>query len=205
MIYDDFVKWLGNLDLATIDANPITFNLTDFEDGSDFAKSMFLAGRYLFKEDDIVVRYSKPYTEDKTDVIVRFQILRSKAKMFYNYIKNSEKGIACFLTTNKEIKECIKFFNSLGVKGEDMVSLSSKESDYTSILKEGLEDYNKRRIEMGKDIANAILITITNEHDDESETDYPMLTYGFLSNFEGNGTFNETKAWVKSEILKIKE
>ena len=58
---------------------------------------------------------------------------------------------------------------------------------------------------MGKDIANAILITITNEHDDESETDYPMLTYGFLSNFEGNGTFNETKAWVKSEILKIKE
>ena len=204
MIYDDFVKWLGNLDLTTVDANPITFNLTDFEEHDDFAKSMTLAGRHLVDEEDIVVRYSKPYTEDKSDIIVRFQILRSKAKMFFNYLKGNDTKITCVLCSNKEIKEAIKFFNSLGVKGEDMVSLSSKESDYTSILKEGLEDYNKRRIEMSKDIANAILITITNEHDDESETDYPMLTYGFLSNFEGNGTFNETKAWVKSEILKIK-
>lgn len=204
MIYDDFVKWLGNLDLTTIDANPITFNLTDFEDGSDFAKSMFLAGRYLFKEDDIVVRYSKPYTEDKTDVIVRFQILRSKAKMFYNYLKNNETKIACFLTSNKEIKEGIKFFNSLGVKGEDMVSLSSKEMDYTSVLKEGLEDYNKHMSEMGKPIADAVVITIEIEHDDNEDVDYPMLSYDFVHN-NGYSNFNDTKAWVKSEILKIKE
>lgn len=204
MIYDDFVKWLGNLDLTTIDANPITFNLTDFEDGSDFAKSMFLAGRYLFKEDDIVVRYSKPYTEDKTDVIVRFQILRSKAKMFYNYLKNNETKIACFLTSNKEIKEGIKFFNSLGVKGEDMVSLSSKEMDYTSVLKEGLDDYNKRMTEMGKPIADAVVITIEIEHDDNEDVDYTMLSYDFVHN-NGYSNFNDTKAWVKSEILKIKE
>ena len=204
MIYDDFVKWLGNLDLATIDANPITFNLTDFEDGSDFAKSMFLAGRYLFKEDDIVVRYSKPYTEDKTDVIVRFQIIRSKAKMFYNYLKNNETKIACFLTSNKEIKEGIKFFNSLGVKGEDMVSLSSKEMDYTSVLKEGLEDYNKHMSEMGKPTADAVVITIEIEHDDNEDVDYPMLSYDFVHN-NGYSNFNDTKVWVKSEILKIKE
>ena len=204
MIYDDFVKWLGNLDLTTVDANPITFNLTDFEDGSDFAKSMFLAGRYLFKEDDIVVRYSKPYTEDKTDVIVRFQILRSKVKMFYNYLKNNETKIACFLTSNKEIKEGIKFFNSLGVKGEDMVSLSSKEMDYTSVLKEGLEDYNKRMSEMGKPTADAVVITIEIEHDDNEDVDYPMLSYDFVHN-NGYSNFNDTKAWVKSEILKIKE
>lgn len=204
MIYDDFVKWLGNLDLTTVDANPITFNLTDFEDSSDFAKSMFLAGRYLFKEDDIVVRYSKPYTEDKTDVIVRFQILRSKAKMFYNYLKNNETKIACFLTSNKEIKEGIKFFNSLGVKGEDMVSLSSKEMDYTSVLKEGLEDYNKRMTEMGKPIADAVVITIEIEHNDNEDVDYPMLSYDFVHN-NGYSNFNDTKAWVKSEILKIKE
>ena len=139
MIYDSFVKWLRDLDLTTVNANPITFNITDFEEVDDFTKSMFLAGRYLLKEDDIVVRYSKPYTEDKTDVIVRFQILRSKAKMFCNYLKNNDTKIACFLTSNKEIKEGIKFFNSLGVKGEDMVSLSSKEMDYTSILKDGIE------------------------------------------------------------------
>ena len=204
MIYDDFVKWLDNLDLTTVDANPITFNLTDFEDSSDFAKSMFLAGRYLFKEDDIVVRYSKPYTEDKTDVIVRFQILRSKAKMFYNYLKNNETKIACFLTSNKEIKEGIKFFNSLGVKGEDMVSLSSKEMDYTSVLKEGLEDYNKRITEMDKPIADAVVITIEIEHDDNEDVDYPMLSYDFVHN-NGYSNFNDTKAWVKSEILKIKE
>jgi hypothetical protein len=204
MIYDDFVKWLGNLDLTTVDANPITFNLTDFEDGSDFTKSMFLAGRYLFKEDDIVVRYSKPYTEDKTDVIVRFQILRSKAKMFCNYLKNNDTKIACFLTSNKEIKEGIKFFNSLGVKGEDMVSLSSKESDYTSILKEGLEDYNKRMTEMGKDIADAVMVTIGIEHDDNTEIDYPMLSYDFVV-CNGCGNFDETKTWIKKGILNVKE
>jgi hypothetical protein len=204
MIYDNFVKWLSDLDLATVDANPITFNLSDFEDKDDFAKSMFLAGRYLLKEDDIVVRYSKPYTEDKTDVIVRFQILRSKAKMFCNYLKNNDTKIACFLTSNKEIKEGIKFFNSLGVKGEDMVSLSSKEMDYTSVLKEGLEDYNKRMTEMGKPIADAIIITIEIEHDDNEDVDYPMLSYDFVHN-NGYSNFNDTKAWVKSEILKIKE
>ena len=57
MIYDNFVKWLSDLDLTTVDANPITFNLSDFEEVDDFTKSMFLAGRYLLKEDDIVVRY----------------------------------------------------------------------------------------------------------------------------------------------------
>ena len=205
MSYDDFVKWLDNLDVTSVDANPIPYKLTDFEEHIDFTKSMFLAGRFFSSSEDIVVRYSKPYTEDKENVIVQFQIVRSKAKMFYNYIKNSEKSIACFLTTNKEIKECIKFFNSLGVKGEDMVSLSSKELDYTSMLKDEFEEYNKRRIEMGKDIANAILITITNVHDFEKEIDYPLLRYGFLSNFEGDGDFNEIKSWVKSEILKIKE
>jgi hypothetical protein len=204
MIYDNFVKWLGELDLTTVDANPITFNLTDFEEVDDFTKSMFLAGRYLLKEDDIVVRYSKPYTEDKTDVIVRFQILRSKAKMFCNYLKNNDTKIACFLTSNKEIKEGIKFFNSLGVKGEDMVSLSSKEMDYTSMLKEGLENFNKYMVENGKNTVDSVLISISIEHDSETEVNYPMLSYDFVSS-NGFSNFNETKAWVKSEILKIKE
>ena len=39
MIYDDFVKWLDNLDLSTVDANPITFNLSDFESDKDFAEN----------------------------------------------------------------------------------------------------------------------------------------------------------------------
>ena len=203
MIFDDFVKWLGNLDLTTVDANPITFNLNDFEEHDDFAKSMFLAGRYLCKEEDIVVRYSKPYTEDKTDVIVRFQILRSKAKMFANYLKWNDTKFSCFLTTNKEIKEAIKFFNSLGVKGDDMVSLSSKEMDYTSLLKDGLEEYNRYKEMMGENTVDSIMITISMEHDDNAEVDYPMLSYDFM-NCNGCSNFASTKEWVKSTILKIK-
>ena len=201
MIYDDFVKWLDGLDLSTINANPITFNLTDFESNKDFAKSMVLAGRHLVNENDIVVRYSKPYTEDKSDIIVRFQILRSKAKMFFNYLKGNDTKITCVLCSNKEIKEAIKFFNSLGVKGEDMVSLSSKEMDYTAILKEVLDDYNKDK---GEDGACSLIISISIEHDDNTENDYPMLSYDFI---DGNNysNFEATKVWVKSEILKIKE
>ena len=204
MNYDSFVKWLSDLDLATVDANPITFNLKDFEEEIDFTKSMFLAGRRLVDEEEIVVRYSKPYTEDKSDVIVRFQILRSKAKMFFNYLKNNGTEISCILLSNKDIKEAIKFFNSLGVKGEDMVSLSSKEVDYTSILKEGIESFNKRKTELGEKIADGIMISIKMEYDTQSEVFYPMLSYDFVTN-DGYKGFNDTKAWVKSVILKIKE
>lgn len=199
MIYDDFVKWLDNLDLSTVDANPINFNLIDFENPLDFSKSMFLAGRHLVNEEDIVVRYSKPYNDDRTDVIVRFQILRSKAKMFFNYLKNNDTKISCILCSNKDIKDAIKFFNSLGVKGEDMISLSSKEMDYTSILKEALDDYNKSK---GEDNTCSLIISISIEHNDNTENDYPMLSYDFI---EGNNfsNFDVTKAWVKGEILKI--
>ena len=204
MNYDSFVKWLSDLDLATVDANPITFNLKDFEEEIDFTKSMFLAGRRLVDEEEIVVRYSKPYTEDRSDVIVRFQILRSKAKMFFNYLKNNGTEISCILLSNKDIKEAIKFFNSLGVKGEDMVSLSSKEVDYTSILKEGIESFNKRKTELGEKVADGIMISIKMEYDTQSEVFYPMLSYDFVTN-DGYKGFNDTKVWVKSVILKIKE
>lgn len=198
MIYDDFVKWLDGLNLATVDANPITFNLTDFESDMDFAKSMVLAGRHLVDEEDIVVRYSKPYTEDKSDIIVRFQILRSKAKMFFKYLKNNDIKISCILCSSKEIKEAIKFFNSLGVKGEDMVNLSSKEMDYTLILKEALDNYSKN-----KENTCSLMVSISIERDDESENYYPMLSYHFI---DGNGysNFEATKTWIKEEILKTK-
>ena len=201
MIYDDFVKWLDNLDLSTVDANPINFNLIDFENPLDFSKSMFLAGRHLVNEEDILVRYSKPYNDDRTDVIVRFQILRSKAKMFFNYLKNNDTKISCVLCSNKDIKDAIKFFNSLGVKGEDMISLSSKEMDYTSILKEALDDYNKSK---GEDNTCSLIISISIEHNDNTENDYPMLSYDFIDG-DNFSNFDATKAWVKGEILKIKE
>jgi hypothetical protein len=201
MIYDDFVKWLDNLDLSTVTASPITFNLTDFDSDIDFANSMTLAGRHLVNEEDIVVRYSKPYNEDRSDVIVCFQIMRSKAKMFFNYLKNNETIIRCILCSNKEIKEAVKMFNSLGVKGEDMVSLSSKEIDYTSILKEAIDDYNALN---GKDCGCSLVISVSIEHDDNTDIDYPMLSYGFIDG-DSYSNFEATKVWIKGEILKIKE
>lgn len=199
MIYDDFVKWLDNLNLSTIDANPITFKLTDFDSDKDFATSMVLAGRHLVNEEDIVVRYSKPYNEDKTDVVVQFQILRSKAKMFFNYLKNNDTKIGCVLCSNKDIKDAIKFFNSLGVKGDDMVSLSSKEMDYTSILKEALDEHNKLT---GEDKKCSLIISIYIEHDENTDNYYPMLSYDFIDG-DNFSNFDATKTWVKGEILKI--
>lgn len=194
---------IDKLKETEVTAEPITFNLSDFTSSEMFAEAMFACGDLYKDSEDIVVRYSKPYNEEKTDVIVRFQVLRSKAKIFYNYLKWNETKFNCFLTSNKEIKEAIKFFNSLGVKGEDMASLSSKESDYTAILKEGLEAFNKRKEELGENTVDSIVITISMEHDNDKEIDYPMLSYNFM-NCNGCNNFADTKEWVKSEILKIK-
>jgi hypothetical protein len=73
--------------------------------------------------------------------------------------------------------------------------------DYTSMLKEALDKYNKDK---GEDRACSLIVSISIEHDDNTENDYPMLSYDFI---EGNdfSNFDATKVWVKSEILKIKE
>lgn len=216
MIYDDFVKWLNELNLDTVDANPIQFKLTDFETSEDFTKSMFLAGRYFFNEKDIVVRYSKPFTEDGKDVIVQFQILRSKAKMFFNYF-NSNKNtypqkISCFLTSNKEYKEFIKFFNSLGVKDEDGNSISN----YASTFKEIVEETKKT---VGEGYETYMYVSIRIKRDNE-DNEYLAMTYAPILKenvkkrieqcrpyweYSKCGMYLEIKEYVKKEILKIEE
>jgi hypothetical protein len=119
--------------------------------------------------------------------------------MFFNYLKNNDTKIGCVLCSNKDIKDAIKFFNSLGVKGEDMVSLSSKELDYTSILKEALDDYNKNK---GEDNKCSLIISIYIEHDENTDNYYPMLSYDFI-NGDNFSNFDATKTWIKGEILKI--
>lgn len=206
MIYDDFVKWLDGLDLNTIDANPITFNLSDFEDNNDFTKSMFLVGRRLTSEEDIVVRYSKPYTEDKSDIIVRFQILRSKAKMFFNYFKKSGIALGCYLTSNKDYKEFVKFFNSLAVKNEDGNNISSKELDYVSAFKECVEETKKV---VGDRYEVYVVATIELKYDEYNDVEFLSMSYAPI--VKENMTkynydmFSNVKEFVKKEILKIKE
>ena len=216
MTYDDFVKWLNELNLDTVDANPILFKLTDFETSEDFTKSMILSGRYFFNEKDIVVRYSKPFTEDGKDVIVQFQILRSKAKMFFNYF-NSNKNtypqkISCFLTSNKEYKEFIKFFNSLGVKDEDGNSISN----YASTFKEIVEETKKT---VGEDYETYMYVSIRLKRDNE-DNEYLAMTYAPILKenvkkrieqcrayweYSKCGMYLEIKEYIKKEILKIEE
>ena len=206
MIYDDFVKWLDDLDLSTIDANPITFNLSDFEDSNDFTKSMFLAGRRLFSEENIVVRYSKPYTEDKSNIVVRFQVIRSKAKMFFNYFKNSGITLGCYLTSNKDYKEFVKFFNSLAVKDEDGNNISSKELDYVSAFKECVEETKKV---VGDEYEVYVVATIELKYDEYNDVEFLSMSYAPI--VKENMTkynydiFSNVKEFVKKEILKIKE
>lgn len=216
MIYDDFVKWLSKLDLSTVDANPISFKLIDFESSEDFAKSMILSGRYFFNEKDIIVRYSKPFTEDGKDVIVQFQILRSKAKMFFNYFNGNKnaypKRIGCFLTSNKEYKEFIKFFNSLGVKDEDGNSISN----YASTFKEIVEETKKT---VGEGYETYMYVSIRLKSDNEGNE---YLAMGYAPILKENvkkhieqcrayweysrcGMYSEIKEYVKKKILKIEE
>jgi len=201
MTFDVFKNWLNELDYSTITATPIEFRLDDFEETNDFAKCMFLSGERFLKEEDIVVRYCKPYNEDKSGVTIMFQIVRSKAKMFYNYLKKTDTFITCSLTTNKEINEFIKFFNSLGVKGEGMENLISKETDYSQLLKEGLEEYKRSN---PNDNDASVTATITMYIDNDKEC--PMLFYEFEHNDHVLGTeFKEVKDSVKTDILKIKD
>lgn len=196
MDYKEFSRWLSDLDSSTIDSNPITFYLDDFDGINDFGKSMFLCGSHFRDSDDIVVRYSKPYSKDKLTVNVCFQILRSKAKMFKNYIGLHDIKISCILTSNKEIKEAIKFLNSLGVKGEDGIALLSKESDYASMIRDDLNRYAD-----SADGIDAVKVTISMVYDDENESHYPMLSYDFVKS-SGWSNFEDTKKWINTVILK---
>lgn len=210
MAYNEFVEWLNNLDLSTVDANPISFKLVDFESNDDFSKSMFLAGRYLSPQEDIVVRYSKPYNEDKTNVIVQFQILRSKSKIFFNYFKKNEnEKICCFLTTNKEFKEFVKFFNSLAVKDEDRNNI--KELDYASAFKESIE-YSKKVFGEDKEFYTFVSIELKRDEEDNEwlAMSYAPILKENMSIYEKNchyiyGAFSQIKEYVKKEILKIEE
>ena len=194
MSYIDFLRWLKDLDASMITSNPIIFKLSNFNNDKDFVRSMFMVGKRFKGEDDIVVRYSKPFTEDN-NVEYQFEIYKSKTKMLVNYLKNNDTAIACYLSSNKEIKEGIKFFNSLGVKGEGMIGLVSKENDYASTIKESLEACQN---------CNGVKVNVSIEYDEISDAYFPILTYNLVES-NGYSNLDATKSWIKSEILKIKD
>ena len=199
MNLDDFKEWLDDLDEEYVTAEPIKFHLHDFESVNDFTSSMFILGDVMRDSDELVVRYLKPILDDGT-VDVQFQLLRSKAKVFFRYLNNSRREIHCILKSNKEFKEAVKFFNSLGVKGEDMVSL--KELDYASMFKEGLDETRKFDEFLGRKLSDAVEVTISIAFNENGDVYYPILFYDFVSESTVM-PFSDAKSWIKKEILGI--
>lgn len=167
-----------------ITVEPITFKASSFMLARAFSKTMFMAAEYFKDNNDIVVRYSKPEDKDSGEVIVCFQILKSKAKMFLKYLAKTKEKLTFTLSSNKDIKSCIKSLNSLGVKGDKGEPLSSKNTDYGSNIKDSIGDSGK-------------VACITVEYDDEYGC--PILDWDLI---EDNGSV-EQYSIVKERINEI--
>lgn len=129
---------LGDLSKLEVTTEPITFYASDFATIKGFTKALFTAAEFFADSDDIVVRYAKPEDKETKEIITCFQILKSKAKVLCTYLKESKEKLVLTVSSNKEIKSCVKFLNSLSIKGEDGINLISKEYDCASDIKESL-------------------------------------------------------------------
>lgn len=148
---------LGGVDI-TVD--PIIFDLKEFSSTKAFAIAMFIAGNHYADTDDIIVRYTKPENKETHEVSIQFHILKSKAKIFQKYIKENNTSFEFVLTSNNEIKSCVKLLNSLGVKGEGGEPLSSKETDYARDMKDSFKNGENKvyvLVEYDKDNDTALL------------------------------------------------
>jgi hypothetical protein len=129
-------KVLDRLDSVEITVEPIVFDAREFSSSLAFSMALLIASERYKDTDDIVVRYTKPENKETHEIYIQFHILKSKAKMFQKFM-NDTNGIFEFsVETNNEIKSCVKYFNSLGIKGECGEPLSSKETDYAKDMKD---------------------------------------------------------------------
>jgi len=129
-------KVLSKLDGVEITVEPIIFDVKEFESAHAFAVAMSIASKRYADTDDILVRYTKPEDKETHETYIQFHVLKSKAKMFQKFM-NDTNGIFEFsVETSNEIKSCVKYFNSLGTKGEGGEPLSSKETDYAKDMKD---------------------------------------------------------------------
>ena len=136
MIASDAYDTIKNMAITT---EPITFYAGDFESINEFGKSLFQIAD-MFKDDmTTVVRYSKP-VDEYGNVKICFQILKSKAKAFEKFMKETKSTLFCKITSAKEAKSIIKFINSLGVKDQDENNLITKSYDYSDDIKNMLKD-----------------------------------------------------------------
>ena len=129
-------KVLDRLDSVEITVEPIVFDAREFSSSLAFSMALLIASERYKDADDILVRYTKPEDKETHEIYIQFHVLKSKAKMFQKFM-NDTNGIFEFsVETSNEIKSCVKYFNSLGIKGEGGEPLSSKETDYAKDMKD---------------------------------------------------------------------
>ena len=134
------------LDGVEITTEPITFYASEFPTDFSFALAMKEASNMFKDSEDIIVRYSKPEDKETKEIKICFQVLRSKSKLFYNYMLETEHIFEFSLSSGGSIKSCIKFLNSLGVKDDEGNPLSSKEKDTAKEIKDALATLNGGKV-----------------------------------------------------------
>jgi hypothetical protein len=137
----DFIEETG------VSATPITIYENDFKHCRSFSYALFNVAAYFRNSEDIIVRYSKPENKDTGEVLVCFQVLKSKVKLLRKYLEKSGEPIILVLESNKEIKQALKYFNSLGIKDENGDSLLAKDSDLSESIKNAFKQ-NENKIFM---------------------------------------------------------
>lgn len=164
-----------------LSVNPVIVYAKDFKSENGFAYAMNLCGKYFKDVDDVIVRYVKPENKETGEILVNFQVLKSKAKVFYKWFKEQTDPLYFVFTSNKEMKEGIKFLNSLGVKGDDGESIA----DYAEEMK---AEFNPNETKVYVDI--------------RMYDGIPTLSWSYVGKFyECDKDFNSVKELIKS-ILK---
>ena len=171
-------KVLSKLDGVEITIDPIIFDVREFESAHAFAKAMFIANKRYVDTDDIIVRYTKPEDKETHEIYIQFHILKSKAKMFQKFMNEANETFEFSVETNNEIKSCVKYFNSLGTKGEGGEPLASKETDYAKDMKDALTKGE-----------NKVFITVS--YDDELSI--PLLEWNLVGADYECANFEEVK------------
>lgn len=170
---------LSVLDGMEITTEPISFYHEAFKSEFGFAMALSMASEKYKHSTDIIVRYAS----DRG-----FSVLKSKSKVFSKYMSESNDVIEFAVGTSKYIESSIKFFNSLGVKGENYEPLSSKEINYAKDMKDALKVLNDK----------AIWIKIQFNH----KYNCPILEWNVCDNNVETKAFDEIKNNLENILKK---
>lgn len=178
-------KVLSKLDGVEITVDPIIFDIKEFESAHAFAMAMFIASKRYADTDDIIVRYTKPEDKETHEIYIQFHVLKSKAKMFQKFMSETNETFEFSVETSNEIKSCVKYLNSIGIKGEGGEPLSSKETDYAKDMKDALTKGENKVFVMVK-------------YDDELGT--PLLEWNLVGADYECTNFEEVKSKIDTII-----